>query len=117
MADWTARLNAEHSLRDTTRRVWLLLPCRRSKPSAQGAAEGSKDRPCVIVVAARRDSSGDITTIVAPVTHQPPRDRAASIEIPPWVCRSLAHYLHRDPKIAWNAIRKLEAYQVRLATA
>jgi hypothetical protein len=26
-----------------------------------------------------------------------------------------AHYLHRDPQIAWNAIRKLEAYQVRLA--
>src|SRR5215471_2553309 len=56
---------------------------------AQGAAEGSKDRPCSIVVAARRDSSGDITTIVAPVTHQPPRDPAASIEIPPRICRSL----------------------------
>jgi integrase len=27
------------------------------------------------------------------------------------------NYLHRDPQIAWNAIRKLEAYQVRLATA
>jgi integrase len=24
-----------------------------------------------------------------------------------------AHYLHRDPEIAWNAIRKLAAYQVR----
>jgi hypothetical protein len=23
-----------------------------------------------------------------------------------------AHYLHRDPEIAWNAIRKVEAYQV-----
>jgi integrase len=28
-----------------------------------------------------------------------------------------AHYLHRDPEIAWNAIRKLEAYQVRLVGA
>jgi hypothetical protein len=28
-----------------------------------------------------------------------------------------AHYLHRDPQSAWNAIRKLEAYQVRLAVA
>jgi hypothetical protein len=27
------------------------------------------------------------------------------------------HYLRRDPQIASNAIRKLEAYQVRLATA
>jgi hypothetical protein len=75
---------------------------------AQGAAEGSKDRPCVIVVAARRDSSGDITTIVAPVTHQPPRDRAASIEIPPRVCRSLGlddgrHWIRLDElnSFAW----------------
>ena len=28
-----------------------------------------------------------------------------------------AHCLHRDPEIAWNAIRKLEAYQVRLVAA
>jgi hypothetical protein len=28
-----------------------------------------------------------------------------------------AHYLHDDPQLAWNAVRKLEAYQVRLAIA
>jgi hypothetical protein len=74
----------------------------------QGAAEGRKDRPCVIVVAVRRDSSGDITTIVAPVTHQPPRDPAASIEIPPPVCRSLGlddgpHWIRLDElnSFAW----------------
>jgi PemK-like, MazF-like toxin of type II toxin-antitoxin system len=79
-----------------------------STEKAQGAAEGGKDRPCVIVVAARRDSYGDITTIVAPVTHQPPRDPAASIEIPSQVCRSLGlddgrHWLRLDElnSFAW----------------
>ena len=46
---------------------------------AEGATEGIKDRPCAIVVAARRDSNGDIDTIVAPITHRQPDDPAASI--------------------------------------
>jgi len=28
-----------------------------------------------------------------------------------------AHYLHRDPQIAWNAIQKLEAFTARIETA
>jgi hypothetical protein len=79
-----------------------------STEKAQGALEGGKDRPCVIVVAVRRDSYGDITTIVAPVTHQPPRDPAASIEIPSQICRSLGlddgrHWLRLDElnSFAW----------------
>ncbi|MCK6450304.1 MAG: hypothetical protein L6R19_05530 [Alphaproteobacteria bacterium] len=53
-----------------------------SSEQVQGAMEGAKDRPCAIVVAARRDPSGDIQTIVAPITYGPPEDPAASIEIP-----------------------------------
>lgn len=75
---------------------------------AQGADEGSKDRPCVIVVAVRRDSHGEITTIVAPVTHQPPQDPMTSIEIPPPICRSLGldegrHWMRLDElnSFAW----------------
>lgn len=48
-----------------------------------------KDRPCAIVVAARSDPSGDIRTIVAPVTHTLPDDPAASIATPRRVCRML----------------------------
>ena len=60
-----------------------------SSEHADGLTEGLKDRPCVIVVAARRDPNGDIQTIVAPITHQPPDDPAASIEIPATTCVSL----------------------------
>jgi hypothetical protein len=73
-----------------------------------GATEGVKDRPCAIVVAAHRDSNGDLQTIVAPVTHQPPEDPAASIEIPPTTCKTLGldsgrHWLRLDElnRFAW----------------
>jgi len=33
---------------------------------AKGTVEGSKDRPCAIVVAVKRTADGDIDTIVAP---------------------------------------------------
>ncbi len=56
---------------------------------AEGSAEGAKDRPCAIVVAARHDPNGDIQTIVAPNTHTPPADPAASIAIPSAVCERL----------------------------
>ena len=66
-----------------------------------GADEAAKDRPCAIVVAATRGSDGDIRVIVAPVTHRPPEDASASIELPPAVCRSLGldsgrHWLRLD---------------------
>jgi hypothetical protein len=47
----------------------------------RGAEEGIKNRPCALVAATRRD--GDrIVAIVVPVTHSPPADPAAAIEIP-----------------------------------
>jgi hypothetical protein len=79
-----------------------------STQSAEGATEGAKDRPCAIVVAVRRDPDGDIQTIVAPITHQPPREPGASIEIPAAACRSLdldsgRHWLRLDElnRFAW----------------
>jgi hypothetical protein len=54
-----------------------------------GAIEGSKDRPCAIVVAMPRDEKGHVDTIVAPITHRQPDDIDASLEIPAAVCRSL----------------------------
>jgi hypothetical protein len=66
-----------------------------------GAEEGSKDRPCAIVVAAPRHQNGDIAVIVAPITHAPPEDQSDSMEIPPASCRSLGldgqrHWLRLD---------------------
>lgn len=75
---------------------------------AEGATEGAKDRPCAIVVAARRGPGGDIQTIVAPITHRPPDDPDASIEIPAATCRRLGldggrHWLRLDElnRFAW----------------
>lgn len=74
----------------------------------RGAMEGAKDRPCAIVVAVRRIPTGDIDTIVAPITHRPPDDPAASIEIPAATCKSLGldsgrHWLRLDElnRFAW----------------
>jgi hypothetical protein len=66
-----------------------------------GAEEAVKDRPCAIVVAVRRDGRGDIRTLVAPITHTPPDDRRASLEIPGDVARGLGldgerHWLRLD---------------------
>jgi hypothetical protein len=73
-----------------------------------GAEETAKDRPCAIVVASTREPSGDIRVIVAPITHQPPEDESASIEIPRAVCRELGldsgrHWLRLDElnRFAW----------------
>lgn len=67
----------------------------------RGAVEGSKDRPCAIVLAMTRGQNGDIQTIVAPITHSPPEEVGASLEIPSQVCRSLGldagrHWLRLD---------------------
>jgi hypothetical protein len=79
-----------------------------SNEKAKGAAEGSKDRPCAIVVATRLNADGDIDTILAPITHQPPDDPTASIKIPAATCKKLGldsgrHWLRLDElnRFAW----------------
>ena len=79
-----------------------------STERAVGAVEAAKDRPCAIVIAARRTADGDIQTVVAPITHRPPQDPTASLEIPPQICRRLGldgarHWLRFDElnSFAW----------------
>jgi hypothetical protein len=43
--------------------------------------EGTKDRPCAVVLATKRER-GKIIVVVAPITHTPPGTGSASIEIP-----------------------------------
>jgi hypothetical protein len=54
-----------------------------------GRAEGAKDRPCVIILAAQADEKGATRITAAPVTHVMPRDPARGIELPQAVKRSL----------------------------
>lgn len=59
-----------------------------SHEAEAGAEEGSKDRPCAIVVAAALGETGDITVLVAPITHALPDDDD-SIAILPKAARLL----------------------------
>ncbi|MGH6665341.1 MAG: hypothetical protein ACREB2_10645 [Pseudolabrys sp.] len=55
----------------------------------EGPEEGQKDRPCAIVAAIRRDEAGETRVLVLPVTHRPPADLTAAVEIPPVVKKRL----------------------------
>ncbi|MGE0665596.1 MAG: hypothetical protein AB7O49_03460 [Sphingomonadales bacterium] len=47
----------------------------------QGRVEGSKDRPCAVIVALQRHENGLQNVYVAPITHSPPLDGQPAIEI------------------------------------
>jgi hypothetical protein len=47
----------------------------------QGREEGTKDRPCAIVVVSR-PAEGERLVTVLPVTHAPPSDPELAVEIP-----------------------------------
>lgn len=54
----------------------------------RGREEGSKDRPCVVVLAVR-DQGGNQVVTVAPVTHGPPAAQRLPVELPPGTKRRL----------------------------
>jgi hypothetical protein len=72
----------------------------------RGAIEGSKDRPCAIVVAAPVDEFGNVNVILAPITHSPPKDKEDSIILPPNVCKALG----LDDKENWLRIDELNRF-------
>jgi hypothetical protein len=47
----------------------------------EGREEGSKDRPCAIIVALADDDGGARVTVL-PITHAPPADPATAIALP-----------------------------------
>src|ERR1700682_4261156 len=54
-----------------------------------GREEGRKDRPSVIVLAVERPANDATIVVVLPITHTPPDDPAAAVEIPAGVKRLL----------------------------
>ena len=60
----------------------------------RGQRDGSKDRPCVVVVAIQSVQGGDFRTLVAAVTHTEPEPEEG-IEMPTKVKRHLG--LDKDP--------------------
>ena len=53
-----------------------------------GQEEGTKDRPCTVILAVR-DEDGDTRVYVVPITHAAPCDGTEAVELPPAVKRHL----------------------------
>ncbi len=51
------------------------------REASTGREEGSKDRPCTIILATS-SKAGQTRVIVVPVTHRPPSDPKTAIELP-----------------------------------
>ena len=51
------------------------------KDATRGAEEGSKDRPCAIVMMVKNEDGEDLVTVL-PITHTPPHNPDDAIEIP-----------------------------------
>jgi hypothetical protein len=65
-----------------------------------GQEEGRKDRPCVIALAVERQQDGETLVTVLPVTHRPPEDAPAAVEIP----HAVKQHLGLDDDRSWVVV-------------
>ncbi len=70
-----------------------------------GREEGVKDRPCAIVVA-RRAAEGRVAVTVVPITHSPPSDLHAAVELPP----ALKAHLGLDAGRSWIVLSETNEF-------
>lgn len=71
----------------------------------QGQEEGSKDRPCAIVIN-RRNEQGETVVTVVPVTHAPPENPSEAIEIP----RATKQRLGLDDDQSWIILSEMNRF-------
>lgn len=71
----------------------------------RGRTEGSKDRPCAIVVARRIERERMVVTVV-PVTHSAPDGQGTAIEIP----ADLKRYLGLDSARSWIVLTEVNEF-------
>lgn len=71
----------------------------------RGCEDGSKARPCAIVVS-RQIVSGHLVVTVAPITHSPPRDAIEAIEIP----AQLKSHLGLDDDKSWVVVTETNSF-------
>ncbi len=71
-----------------------------------GRREGVKDRPCVIVLAAVSDTTGATTVMVSPITHRPPQEAEAAVEIWPRTKERLG----LDGERSWVVIDEINVF-------
>jgi len=71
-----------------------------------GLEEGTKNRPCVVVLAATREGGGIVVT-VAPVTHSPPKEASEGVEIPV----TTKDRLGLDDKRSWVVLTEVNRFR------
>ena len=72
---------------------------------AQGREDGTKNRPCVIILAAEA-KDGDCLVTVAPITHTEPAEPDAAVEIPLPTKRRLA----LDSERSWVILNEVNRF-------
>jgi hypothetical protein len=73
--------------------------------SERGEETGVKKRPCAIIVAVTGET-GEIETVVAPITHAKPKPPSEGIEIPPRVKQAL----RLDDDRSWVIVTDLNVF-------
>lgn len=71
-----------------------------------GRDEGTKTRPCVIVLAITKSADGPIMVRVAPVTHSPPGIAATALEIP----KAVKRHLGLDDARSWIVLDEVNEF-------
>jgi hypothetical protein len=71
----------------------------------QGQEEGTKDRPCAIVLTASIEE-GDTVVTVVPITHVPPDHPEAAVEIP----SPTKHRLGLDEARSWIVVSEVNRF-------
>ena len=91
--------------------MWL-IPLPVARPASTGIEEGTKDRPCVVIVAVTRED-GDTMVTVAPVTHVPPRVAGEGVEIP----SATKSRLGLDDGRSWIVVTEINRFRWRDQTS
>jgi PemK-like, MazF-like toxin of type II toxin-antitoxin system len=71
----------------------------------EGREDGVKDRPCAIVIADEKIGEAK-QVVVIPVTHSPPENNAAAIEIPP----AIKKLLRLDTQRSWIILSESNSF-------
>lgn len=78
-----------------------------SDEAEHGLVEGRKDRPCAIIIAIEHpEKAGHRQVAVVPITHAPPHDPNAAIEIP----RRVKEHLGLDDERSWIVLDEFNVF-------
>jgi hypothetical protein len=79
----------------------------RVEEADRGQEEGSKDRPCGIILV-NTDAAGARFVTVLPVTHSPPPDLSLAVEIPP----AAKQRLGLDDERSWVVLSEVSRFKM-----